>query len=613
VISNSRPLTFSNGDSTILTSSSGTGNQWLLNGSNITGATASSIIVKAAGVYSVKVTNGSGCTATSTTVTITVNAATATPVISNSRPLSFCVGDSTVLTSSIATGNQWYLNGTVITGSTGASYTAKTSGSYTVSNNAQISAAVVVNANSLPATPVISNSRPLTFNSGDSTILTSSSGTGNQWLLNGSNIAGATATSIVIKTTGTYSVRVTNGSGCTTTSTSVTVTVNGAVATPVISNSRPLSFCVGDSTVLTSSIATGNQWYLNGAVITGSTGANYIATTSGSYTVSNNAQISVAVVVTANSLPATPVISNSRPLTFNSGDSTILTSSSGTGNQWLLNGSNITGSNGISIVVKTAGTYSVKVTNGSGCTATSTSVTVTVNAASATPIISYNRPLSFCTGDSTVLTSSIATGNQWYLNGTVISGSTGATYTAKTSGTYTVMNNAKLSAGVIVTANTVPAKPTISRDVNNNLVSSSSTGNQWYTDTNTVVSGGTQQLFKPLSAGYYSVKVTQNGCSSIFSDKYYYLVTAVPILATSSEIKLYPNPVNNYLILSHKLPGVTNLNIDIVDINGKKLIMKKGLRSGDQIDISNLQSGVYYLKCNNGSVKQEYVLKFVKL
>jgi len=216
-------------------------------------------------------------------------------------------------------------------------------------------------------------------------------------------------------------------------------------------------------------------------------------------------------------------------------------------------------------------------------------------------------------GDSTVLTSSIATGNQWYLNGTAISGSTGATYTAKTSGSYTVMNNAQLSTGVIVTANAIPTKPTISRDVNNNLVSSSNSGNQWYNDTNTVVVGGTQQLFKPLSAGYYSVKVSQNGCSSIFSDKYYYLVTALPILATSTEIKLYPNPANNYLILSHKLPGVTNLNIDIVDINGKKLLMKKALRSGDQIDISNLQSGVYYMKCTNGSLKQEYVLKFVKL
>jgi hypothetical protein len=37
-----------------------------------------------------------------------------------------------------------------------------------------------------------------------------------------------------------------------------------------------------------------------------------------------------------------------------------------------------------------------------------------------------------------VLSSSAATGNQWYLNGTSISGATGQTYTALASGAYTV-------------------------------------------------------------------------------------------------------------------------------------------------------------------------------
>ncbi|TAG14674.1 MAG: T9SS C-terminal target domain-containing protein, partial [Sphingobacteriia bacterium] len=83
--------------------------------------------------------------------------------------------------------------------------------------------------NSLPATPTISNSRPLTFCSGDSTILSSSAATGNQWLLNGSNILGATGQTLVAKTTGSYTVRVSNANGCSSNSVIVGI-VNNSTA-----------------------------------------------------------------------------------------------------------------------------------------------------------------------------------------------------------------------------------------------------------------------------------------------------------------------------------------------------------------------------------------------
>ncbi|HLP53099.1 MAG TPA: T9SS type A sorting domain-containing protein, partial [Chitinophagales bacterium] len=47
-------------------------------------------------------------------------------------------------------------------------------------------------------------------------------------------------------------------------------------ATPVITQS---------GNTLTSSAPTGNQWYLNGGIITGATGQNYTATQNGNYTV----------------------------------------------------------------------------------------------------------------------------------------------------------------------------------------------------------------------------------------------------------------------------------------------------------------------------------------
>jgi len=63
-----------------------------------------------------------------------------------------------------------------------------------------------------------------------------------------------------------------------------------------------------------------------------------------------------------------------------------------------------------------------------------------------------------------------------------------------------------------VTVNSIPSKPTITKDTSNNLVSSVATGNQWYVDTTTIISGATSQKYKPTTGGLYSVRVTQNGC-----------------------------------------------------------------------------------------------------
>jgi hypothetical protein len=63
-------------------------------------------------------------------------------------------------------------------------------------------------------------------------------------------------------------------------------------------------------------------------------------------------------------------------------------------------------------------------------TATSNSLTMTVNAIPSTPTISSSGG---------ILTSSSATGNQWYLNGVLISGATGQTHTTTAMGTYTVI------------------------------------------------------------------------------------------------------------------------------------------------------------------------------
>lgn len=69
----------------------------------------------------------------------------------------------------------------------------------------------------------------------DATVsLQSSSATGNQWLLNGSEIPGATSQTLPITQPGNYQVRVTNAGGCQSVSTSTVITSNAEVRTLAI-------------------------------------------------------------------------------------------------------------------------------------------------------------------------------------------------------------------------------------------------------------------------------------------------------------------------------------------------------------------------------------------
>jgi PKD repeat protein len=84
-----------------------------------------------------------------------------------------------------------------------------------------------------------------------------------------------------------------------------------------------------------------------------------------------------------------------------------------------------------SVTYNTAGTYTVTlVSSNSFGASSSVSQTVTVNPAPPTPTITQN---------GVVLTSSLASGDQWYLNGIVIAGDTLPADTANQSGIYKVI------------------------------------------------------------------------------------------------------------------------------------------------------------------------------
>jgi hypothetical protein len=157
----------------------------------------------------------------------------------------------------------------------------------------------------------------------------------------------------------------------------------------------------------------------------------------------------------------------------------------------------------------------------------------------------------------------------------------------------------------------LPSTPVITRDADNNLVSSIATGNLWFKDG--VATLEKEQKFKPTTPGNYSVKVTQDGCSSS-SNNYYYLITDIYNISATEFIKLAPNPFINQINLDYFIRGYGRLNIEVVSITtGKVMLGLKGIATGTPISLANLSSGVYLVKVSSNDYKFVHQFKMVKM
>jgi hypothetical protein len=541
-------LVFCTGGNTTLSSDYTTGNQWYVGNVLISGATNQTYIATAAGSYTVTFTDGNGCTsAQSAPAVVVVNSPPPVPTISATtngtgtqdqacpeQPLTLTA------TSAGATSFQWYQANNTLNGETNATYQATGVGPYFVTATANgcttVQSAGYAVQNPTPHAAFLTAAGPTTFCAGGSVQLQSNSATGIQWYLDGNPLPNPNNQNRTVSVGGTYTV-ILNALGChAQISNSIVVIVNPLPAAPTATPGGPTTFCAGGSVTLTSSVASGNQWLLNGNPIGGATNQTYPATASGSYTVTTTdgnsctSAASNAVAVTVNPLPATPTITPGGPTTFCTGGNVTLTSSAASGNQWYLNGNPIGGATATTYVATASGNYTVKTTDGNSCTSAASAATnVTVNPIPATPTITPGGPTTFCAGGSVLLTSSSASGNQWFLNGNPIGGQTNQTYSATATGSYTVAVTTSgctspASAATSVTVNPIPATPTITpggpttfcTGGSVTLTSSSASGNQWYLNGNPI-GGATSQTYPANASGSYTVKVTTSGCTSAAS------------------------------------------------------------------------------------------------
>ncbi|WP_157447007.1 cellulase family glycosylhydrolase [Cytophaga aurantiaca] len=360
---------FCQGGNLLLTASAGASYKWM-NGTAQVG-TAQTYTAIVAGSYTVEVTNAAGCRATSEAKVITVDALPTATITSLAN--SFCQGGSVVLTSSAGSLYKW-MNGTAQLG-TAQTYTATAAGSYTVEvTNAAgckaTSEAKVITVDALPTATITSLAN--SFCQGGNLLLTASTGSSYKWMNATAQVG--TAQTYTATAAGSYTVEVTNAAGCKAMS-AVKVIAVDALPTATIT-SLGNSFCQGGSVVLTSSAGSSYKW-MNGTTQVG-TAQTYTATAAGSYTVEvTNAAgckaMSAAKVITVDALPTATITSSST--SFCQGGSLELTANVGSSYKWM-NGTTQVGT-AQTYTATTAGSYTVEVTNASGCKATSTAKVIT--------------------------------------------------------------------------------------------------------------------------------------------------------------------------------------------------------------------------------------------
>jgi hypothetical protein len=158
----------------------------------------------------------------------------------------------------------------------------------------------------------------------------------------------------------------------------------------------------------------------------------------------------------------------------------------------------------------------------------------------------------------------------------------------------------------------LPSTPTISRDTANNLVSSAALRNTWYKD-GTAISDTTQKI-KPSGAGSFTVKTSENGCTSVASNAYYYLVTDVINLSADEFIKLAPNPFQGQLNFDFNVKGYQKLNVEVFELTtGTKRASQQNVLPGSVLTFGFLAPGTYIIKVSSADQKLSHQFKMIKL
>lgn len=138
------------------------------------------------------------------------------------------------------------------------------------------------------------------------------------------------------------------------------------------------------------------------------------------------------------------------------------------------------------------------------------------------------------------------------------------------------------------------------------LTSSASSGNQWYLNGEPIV-GATGSSFTPEVSGDYAVEVTLDGCSRR-SQPVSVTVTVTGIKKGFEKmVSFYPNPAAQWIRIQLHTSPSDEIFYSITSSFGTQVLQGEIdaalARQGQEIDVSSLASGVYFLSVHTRVVQ----------
>ncbi|MBD3637101.1 MAG: T9SS type A sorting domain-containing protein [Crocinitomicaceae bacterium] len=595
-IYNDTPLSFCDGDSVVLYTDSYTSYLWN------TADTDSFIVASSAGSYSVTITDLNGCQATANT-TVSVFSL---PTVDAGAGFSVCPGGSGALNASGATTYQWDVDATLSQLNIPNPVASPTADTWyyvtgTDGNGCEGYDSVQV---TIYTPPVVNAGVDDQVCSGDTIQLGASGALTYSWNPSPTLSSTTIADPLAFPTSQTtYTVTGTDANGCTD-SDNVTIST---LSLPGVNAGTNDSHCIGDSTQLFATGAISWQWQANPDLSSTTSQNPWASNSSDTWfyvtgTDVNGCSNSDSVFISVDPLPNVSAGAN---FSICEGDSTQLNATGADVYQWdshptFQSPTNVS-SPWVKPIVQT--TYTVNGTNTTTGCESEANVTVSLNPL---PNIDAGPDTSMCIGDSLQL---MATGGVTYIwdNASSLSSNIVADPWSYTNVdiTYNVdafdANGCFGEDSVHITINPLPSAPVI-LEVGQWLISSYTSGNQWYFNGNPVV-GGTNDSLDWVAQGQngsYTLLYTDgNGCKKFSEVTNIIIIDDIGFNENSAfEVRLYPNPTNGNLNIDVQ----ENLDLLIVtSSNGQVVMTRRNLNAGVQIlDFSELPSGMYVVQMVKG-------------
>jgi endonuclease I/predicted RNA-binding protein with TRAM domain len=415
------------------------------------------------------------------------------------------------------------------------------------------------------------------------------------------------------------------------------ITINVSQLAEITQQPENQSVCEGDDVTFSIS-ATGEnltyQWQKDGADISGETQNtltlnNITSADAGIYTcvvsgncnnvTSNGATLSIKAPAEITEQPENQSVCEGDNVTLS-----ITATGDDLAYQWQKNGTDLSGENLNTLTIDNvtladAGKYTCKITACNVISSDTAIVSVTQN----TTITQQPENQSVCEGENITLSITASGDNlsyQWQKDGADISG--------ETQNTLTINNITSADAGIYTcvvsgTCNNITSDNAIISVLSNTAITEqpqdinvfvndtaiffvSATGDnltfQWQKDGTDITNANNDTLYiynvSNNDAGNYQC-IVNGTCGQVTSD------TAVLSLITklyeaNSHIVIAPNPNSGNFVIKN-LQNQNLTNIKIIDLTGKIIYSSKITENEHQVNLKNINSGLYILKISNSS------------